>query len=179
MGIERPIPILPASPRPATFNTHSVGEISLRRLVKEALRMRPDRIIVGEVREAEALDMLVAMNAGLAGMCSVHANSAQDALAKICTLPLLAGENISRDFVTPTVASCFDLVVHCTRETNGHRRISEILHVGDRVENGVIESAPIFRLIEGQLTLNPTGLMDNPKFRAAGIDIRSVVGMKS
>src|SRR5699024_6933950 len=60
-------------------NLEGIGEISLRSLVKEALRMRPDRIIVGEVREAEALDMLVAMNAGLAGMCSVHANSAHDA----------------------------------------------------------------------------------------------------
>src|SRR5699024_11089349 len=63
-------------------NLEGIGEISLRRLVKEALRMRPDRIIVGEVREAEALDMLVALNAGLAGMCSVHANSAHDALSK-------------------------------------------------------------------------------------------------
>lgn len=157
-------------------NLEGIGEISLRRLVKEALRMRPDRIIVGEVREAEALDMLVAMNAGLAGMCSVHANSAHDALTKICTLPLLAGENISRDFVTPTVASCFDLVVHCARNSNGHRQITEILSVGQRVEGGIIETAPVFRTIDNELTLNPTGLMEHPKFTAAGVDIRSVVG---
>lgn len=157
-------------------NLEGIGEISLRRLVKEALRMRPDRIIVGEVREAEALDMLVAMNAGLAGMCSVHANSAHDALTKICTLPLLAGENISRDFVTPTVASCFDLVVHCARSANGQRQVTEILSVGQRVEGGIIESAPIFRMIDNQLTLNPTGLMEHPKFTAANIDIRSVIG---
>lgn len=157
-------------------NLEGVGEISLRRLVKEALRMRPDRIIVGEVREAEALDMLVALNAGLAGMCSVHANSAHDALAKICTLPLLAGENISRDFVTPTVASCFDLVVHCARGHDGRRHVSEILAVGNRVEGGIIESTSVFRLVDGELTLNHAGLMEHPKFAAAGVDIRTVIG---
>ncbi len=157
-------------------NLEGVGEISLRRLVKEALRMRPDRIIVGEVREAEALDMLVAMNAGLAGMCSVHANSAHDALTKICTLPLLAGENISRDFVTPTVASCFDLVVHCARHPNGQRQITEILSVGNRVEAGLIETAPVFRMEDHKLTFNPTGLMEHQKYARAGIDIRSVLG---
>lgn len=156
-------------------NLEGVGEISLRRLVKEALRMRPDRIIVGEVREAEALDMLVAMNAGLAGMCSVHANSAHDALTKVCTLPLLAGENISRDFVTPTVASCFDLVVHCARSPNGRRHVTEILSVGTRVEAGLIESAQVFRTVDNQLTLNPTGLMDHPKYANAGVDIRAVL----
>lgn len=157
-------------------NLEGIGEISLRRLVKEALRMRPDRIIVGEVREAEALDMLVAMNAGLAGMCSVHANSAHDALTKICTLPLLAGENISRDFVTPTVASCFDLVVHCARHPNGQRQITEILSVGNRVEAGLIETAPVFRMEDHKLTFNPTGLMEHQKYARAGIDIRSVLG---
>ena len=157
-------------------NLEGVGEISLRRLVKEALRMRPDRIIVGEVREAEALDMLVALNAGLAGMCSVHANSAHDALAKICTLPLLAGENISRDFVTPTVASCFDLVVHCTRGHDGQRHVSEVLAVGSRVESGIIESTRVFHLVDDELTMNHTGLVEHPKFAAAGINIREVVG---
>src|SRR5690625_655551 len=160
-------------------NLEGIGEISLRRLVKEALRMRPDRIVVGEVREAEALDMLVAMNAGLAGMCSVHANSAQDALTKICTLPLLAGENISRDFVTPTVASCFDLVVHCARNPDGHRQVTEILSVGNRVESGLIETAPVFRMIDHELTFNPTGLVNHPKYDQAGIDIRSVVGERT
>lgn len=109
-------------------------------------------------------------------MCSVHANSAHDALTKICTLPLLAGENISRDFVTPTVASCFDLVVHCTRDQHGKRRVTEILSVGSRVEAGIIESAPVFRMVDGELTLNPTGLMDSPKYTTAGTDIREVVG---
>src|SRR5664279_4751457 len=88
------------------------GEIPLRRLVKEALRMRPSRIIIGEVREAESLDMLIALNAGVPGMCTIHSNSARDAITKMCTLPLLAGENVSDRFVVPTVASAIDIVVH-------------------------------------------------------------------
>src|SRR4029079_15694441 len=88
------------------------GEIRLRDLVKESLRMRPSRIIVGEVRAEECLDLLLALNAGLPGMASLHANSAREALVKMCTLPLLAGENISARFVVPTVASSVDLVVH-------------------------------------------------------------------
>ena len=77
------------------------GEIPLRRLVKEALRMRPSRLLVGEVREAEALDLLIALNAGVPAMCTIHANSAREALTKLCTLPLLAGENVSDRFVDP------------------------------------------------------------------------------
>ncbi|WP_460833678.1 CpaF family protein [Nocardioides hungaricus] len=69
------------------------GEIRLRQLVKESLRMRPSRIIVGEVRAEECLDLLLALNAGLPGMCTIHANSAREALVKMCTLPLLAGDN--------------------------------------------------------------------------------------
>ena len=91
------------------------GEVTLRRLVKEALRMRPDRLVVGEVREAEALDLLIALNSGLPGMCSIHAKSAQHALVKLCTLPLLAGRNIDHSFVLPTVAGTIDVVVHLQR----------------------------------------------------------------
>src|SRR3712207_3925296 len=74
-------------------NLEGTGEVRLRRLVKEALRMRPDRLLVGEVRAEEALDLLVALNAGVPGMCSVHASSAREAVVKLCTLPLLAGAN--------------------------------------------------------------------------------------
>ena len=70
------------------------GEVSLRRLVKEALRMRPDRLVVGEVRDAEALDLLLALNTGVPGAATIHANSAREALAKLAALPLLAGRNI-------------------------------------------------------------------------------------
>lgn len=125
-------------------NLEGHGEIPLRRLVKEALRMRPDRLMVGEVREAESLDMLIAMNSGLPGMSTVHANSAHDALTKLCTLPLLAGENITSDFILPTVASCLDLVVHCVRTPQGRRHVVEILAVGSRVESGTIETTSLF-----------------------------------
>ncbi|MGV0111278.1 CpaF family protein [Arthrobacter sp. CP30] len=160
-------------------NLEGHGEIPLRRLVKEALRMRPDRLIVGEVREAECLDMLIALNSGLPGMCSVHANSAHDAITKICTLPLLAGENISSSFVVPTVASCIDLVVHCARLPGGQRRVMEIMALGRRVENGVIESSSIFHCVDGTLELTATGMPAEDKFRAAGVDIASVLGVRS
>lgn len=70
------------------------GEVTLRRLVKEALRMRPDRLVIGEVRDAEALDLVLALNTGVPGAATIHANSAADALRKLCSLPLLAGRNI-------------------------------------------------------------------------------------
>ena len=110
-------------------NLEGVGEVNLRRLIKEALRMRPNRLIVGEVREAESLDLLIALNSGLPGACTIHSNSARDAIAKLCTLPLLAGQNISSDFVNPTVGNAVDLVVHCTLKADGTRVVSEILEV--------------------------------------------------
>jgi pilus assembly protein CpaF len=120
-------------------NLQGEGEIPLRRLIKESLRMRPSRIIVGEVREAEALDMLIALNSGLPGMGTIHANSARDAIVKLQTLPLLAGENISQKFVGPTVASAIDVVVQVKLETSGRRRISEISRVTGRIENDRVE----------------------------------------
>lgn len=160
-------------------NLEGHGEIPLRRLVKEALRMRPDRLIVGEVREAESLDMLIALNSGLPGMCSVHANSAHDAITKICTLPLLAGANISSSFVVPTVASCIDLVVHCARLPGGKRQVMEIMALGRRVENGVIESSSVFKRIDGVLELTATGMPAEEKFAAAGVDVSVLLGVRA
>src|SRR5881227_1988340 len=125
-------------------NLEGTGEIPLRRLVKEALRMRPSRIIVGEVRQAECLDLLIALNSGLPGMCTIHANSAREAVTKMCTLPLLAGENVGHTFVVPTVASSIDVVVHTARDAQGHRRVREVVAVPGRVEGDVIEPADIF-----------------------------------
>lgn len=149
-------------------NLEGQGEIPLRRLVKEALRMRPDRLIIGEVREAESLDMLIALNSGLPGLCTIHANSARDAITKICTLPLLAGDNISSGFVVPTVASCFDLVVHCARDLKGRRRVEEIVAVGNRVENGIIETSTLFTQREGRLVCVGSETPSQDKFRRAG-----------
>src|SRR5215210_476802 len=100
-------------------NLEGAGEIRLRRLVKEALRMRPDRIIVGEVRQEECLDLLIAFNPGLPGVCTIHANSAREAVVKLCTLPLLAGENGGHAFVVPTVAASIDIVVHVASDAQG------------------------------------------------------------
>ena len=156
-------------------NLEGEGEIPLRRLVKEALRMRPDRLIVGEVREAESLDMLIALNAGLPGMCTIHANSARDAVTKLCTLPLLAGSNISSSFVVPTVASCIDLVVHCARMPSGKREVTEILALGRRVEEGIIESSPVFTRLDGQLFVTASSMPAAEKFTQAGINVAALL----
>lgn len=120
------------------------GEITLRHLVREALRMRPSRIIVGEVRQQEALDLLIALNSGLPGMGTIHANSAREAITKMCTLPLLAGENIGSRFVVPTVAGSIDLVVHTGVDHDGARRVREVVAVPGRVEHDVVEMEPVF-----------------------------------
>src|SRR5690606_1902971 len=151
------------------------GEITLRRLVKEALRMRPRRIIIGEVREAESLDMLVALNAGVPGMCTVHANSAREALTKICTLPLLAGENVSAAFVVPTVASAVDLVIHLDVDARGRRRVREVVAVPGRVENGVVESTDVFHLRDGVL-LRADGFPPHvDRFARTGVDVAELL----
>lgn len=138
-------------------NLEGRGEIDLRRLITEALRMRPDRIIVGEVRQHEALDLLVALNSGLPGMTSIHANGAHEALTKLTTLPLLAGENVSHRFVVPTVATSIDLIVHLQR-TSGLRVVQEVLGVTGRVEDQVIETVPLWVRRSGELvtTGNPS-----------------------
>jgi len=151
------------------------GEISLRRLIKEALRMRPDRIVVGEVREAESLDLLIALNSGLPGMSSIHANSARDALVKLCTLPLLAGRNIDSSFVVPTVAGCIDLVVHCELDRGGRRRVAEIVAPSGHVTEGIIEASPIFVLGAGGLQATGSHPGRTAKFAAAGLDPATVL----
>ena len=109
--------------------------------------MRPDRIVVGEVRDAEALDLLLALNAGLPGMCTLHANSARDALAKLCTLPLLAGRNIDAGFILPTVAASLDLVVHCELLPDGRRRIREVVEPTG-VEGSTITARTLFEVTD-------------------------------
>jgi pilus assembly protein CpaF len=154
------------------------GEVTLRRLIKEALRMRPDRLVVGEVREAEALDLLIALNSGIPGACSIHANSARDALTKLCTLPLLAGRNIDGAFVVPTVAACVELVVHCEMLASGRRRVVEILApTGAVTDGGTIEASRIFALDGGVLRPRTSVLPRTTKFDAAGMDVRAVLGV--
>lgn len=151
------------------------GEIRLRALVKESLRMRPSRVIVGEVRAEECLDLLLALNSGLPGMCTIHANSAREALVKMCTLPLLAGENISARFVVPTVAASVDLVVHLSLDHQGVRRVNEIVGVPGRVENDIIEAEPIFDRRDGELR-RARGMPPRVEsFERVGIDVHRLL----
>lgn len=153
------------------------GEIPLRALVKEALRMRPSRIVIGEVRAAECLDMLLALNAGLPGMASIHASSARQALVKLCTLPLLAGENIGAGFVVPTVAGSIDLVVHTGIDADGRRAVREVLAVTGRVENGIVEGEPVFTRTAGELRRRQGVPVRRDVFEQAGIDLDAVLGL--
>lgn len=155
------------------------GEIPLRRLVKEALRMRPSRLIVGEVREAEALDLLIALNAGVPAMCTIHANSAREALVKLCTLPLLAGENVSDRFVVPTVASAVDLVVHLDLDAAGRRGVREVVAVPGRVEQGVVETADVFTSRGGHL-VRADGFPPHPeRFARLGVDLAALLRVRA
>ncbi|WP_240619593.1 CpaF family protein [Blastococcus sp. TF02-8] len=157
-------------------NLEGAGEIPLRRLVKEALRMRPSRIVVGEVRQEECLDLLIALNSGLPGMCTLHANSAREAVVKMCTLPLLAGENIGTSFVVPTVASSVDLVVHVGTDADGRRRVREIVALPGRAENGVIETADVFTSRAGRLVRADGYPPHAERFAAAGFDLPGLLG---
>jgi pilus assembly protein CpaF len=151
------------------------GAVTLRQLVTESLRMRPSRIVIGEVRSAECLDLLLALNAGLPGMATLHANSAREAVVKMCTLPLLAGENISSRFVVPTVAACLDLVVHLGIDADGARRVREIVGVPGRVENDVVEIEPIFEQVGGRLVRSRGIPPRGDRFEQAGFDLQQLL----
>ncbi|MEN9517371.1 MAG: hypothetical protein RLZZ159_1237 [Actinomycetota bacterium] len=121
-----------------------VGEVSIRRLIKEALRMRPSRLIIGEIREAESLDLLIALNSGIPGMATIHANSAREAIRKLQVLPMLAGENITQEFITPAVANAIDYVIHVGLDQDGTRRLLQLCKVNKRVENLNIEIDDVY-----------------------------------
>jgi pilus assembly protein CpaF len=157
-------------------NLEGAGEIPLRRLVKEALRMRPSRIVVGEVRQEECLDLLIALNSGLPGMCTLHANSAREAVVKMCTLPLLAGENIGTAFVVPTVAASVDLVVHVGTDPDGRRRVREVVALPGRAEGGVVETADVFTTRDGALVRGDGYPPHADRFAARGLDLPALLG---
>jgi pilus assembly protein CpaF len=159
-------------------NLEGSGEIALRRLVKEALRMRPTRLIVGEVRQEECLDLLIALNSGLPGMVTLHANSAREALVKMCTLPLLAGENVSASFVLPTVAASVDIVLHMATDARGARRVREIIAVTGRIEGDVIETAELFSARGGRLERGEGHPPHADRFDAAGYDLAALLSRR-
>jgi pilus assembly protein CpaF len=168
---------LEARPR----NIEGEGEVSIRELVRNSLRMRPDRIVVGEVRGAEALDMLQAMNTGHDGsLCTVHANAPRDALARIETMVLMAGYELPVRAIRNQVASALDLIVHLERLEDGSRRVTSITEV-QRMESDVITLQELFAFRVERVTaervvigsLQPTGLRPtfNHKFEKRGVEL--------
>jgi pilus assembly protein CpaF len=134
--------VLRLESRPA--NIEGKGAIEIRDLVKNSLRMRPDRIVVGEVRDSAALDMLQAMNTGHDGsICTVHSNGPRDTLARIETMVLMAGMDLPIRAIREQVASAVDLIVHQARLKDGSRRITHVTEV-ERMEGDVITLQDIF-----------------------------------
>jgi pilus assembly protein CpaF len=161
--------VIPLEARPP--NLEGAGGVPIRQLLVNALRMRPDRIVVGECRGAEALDMLQAMNTGHDGsMTTLHANSGRDALARLETLVLMAGTELPHRAIREQITAALDLVVHQERLQDGSRRIVEISEI-QGMEGDVIIMEPIFRFVqkgfEGRRILGrlePVGV--RPKFMA-------------
>jgi pilus assembly protein CpaF len=162
-------------------NIEGEGEIPIRDLVRNALRMRPDRIIVGEVRGAETLDMLQAMNTGHDGSLStVHANAPRDALARVETMVMMAGFDLPMKAIRQQVASALDMIVHLERLEDGSRRVTSITEV-QRMEGDVITLQELFEFKVDQVTsdrvvvgsLRSTGLRPTflDKFEKRGITL--------
>jgi pilus assembly protein CpaF len=171
--------VLRLESRPA--NIEGEGQITIRELVRNSLRMRPDRIIVGEVRGAEALDMLQAMNTGHDGSLStVHANSSRDALARIETMVLMAGYDLPVRAIRQQVASALDLIMHLERLPDGSRRVIAITEV-QRMEGDVVTLQDLFSFRVGESSgrgslpghLDPTGLRPTfmSKFERKGVPL--------
>src|SRR5215207_4144893 len=162
-------------------NIEGRGEVTIRDLVRNSLRMRPDRIIVGEVRGAEALDMLQAMNTGHDGsLCTVHANAPRDALSRVETMVMMAGYDLPIKAIRSQVSSALDLIVHLERLEDGGRKVTAITEV-QRMESDVITMQDIFefkvdhvtpdRVVVGNLEstgLRPTFLH---KFEKRGVSL--------
>jgi len=150
-------------------NVEGKGQITIRQLVINALRMRPDRIVVGEVRGGEALDMLQAMNTGHDGsLTTAHSNTPRDTLARVETMVLMAGMDLPLRAIREQIASAFDLVVHLDRLPDGARKISQITEV-QGMEGDVIVMQDIFRFVhtgikDGRVQGYFTGTGIRPKF---------------
>ena len=160
-------------------NAEGRGAVSIRDLVRNALRMRPDRIIVGEVRGAEALDMLQAMNTGHEGsLTTVHANSPRDVVSRLETMVLMAGFDLPVRAIREQVASAVDLIVHTERLSDGSRRLTAISEV-QGTEGDVVTLQDIFRFApgppgsEGKGALEPTGLRPRKldQIARSGVDL--------
>lgn len=168
-------------------NSEGMNAISVRDLVKNSLRMRPDRIVVGEVRGGEALDMLQAMNTGHDGsLTTVHANSPRDALSRLETLVLMAGMDLPLKVVRQQISSAVDLIVQQSRLKDGKRKVTGITEVAG-MEGDVIVLTDIFKFNQTGVTqdgdvlgeLTPTGIRPNftPRLEAAGFKLGAEIFM--
>ncbi len=143
-------------------NIEGQGEVSIRDLVINALRMRPDRIVVGEVRGGEALDMLQAMNTGHEGsMTTLHANDPAESLLRLQTMVLLAGTELPAWAILEQIGEAIQLIVHMDRASDGSRYVSSVVEVGEREEER-IELRPLYGYDEERRRLEPTGTV--PRF---------------
>lgn len=165
--------------RPA--NIEGKGEITIRDLVRNALRMRPDRIIVGEVRSGEALDMLQAMNTGHDGsLTTAHANSPRDVLSRLETMVLMAGMDLPVRAIREQISSAIDLIIQQSRIRDGSRKITFVTEV-QKMEGDTIVLQDLFRYVQDHIDENgksvgsfvPTGLQPNflDKFRMNGVEL--------
>lgn len=161
-------------------NSEGNNAVAIRDLIKSSLRMRPDRIVVGEVRGAEALDMLQAMNTGHDGSLSTgHSNSPKDMLTRLETMVLM-GMNMPIDAIRTQVASAIDIIVHLARQRDKSRKVVQIAEVGD-YKNGEIELTPLFRFVEkgegkdgrilGELVRQNADIKRTEKLKSAGITL--------
>jgi pilus assembly protein CpaF len=166
-------------------NADGLHAVSIRELVKNSLRMRPDRIVVGEVRGGEALDMLQAMNTGHDGsLTTVHANTPRDAISRIETLVLMAGMDLPLKVVRQQVSSAVDLIVQQTRLKDGQRKVTAVTEVAG-MEGDVIVLSDIFKFnqtgvtTDGQVLgeISPTGIRPNftPRLVAAGFSLSAEI----
>ncbi|MEL7447034.1 MAG: ATPase, T2SS/T4P/T4SS family, partial [Pseudomonadota bacterium] len=157
-------------------NIEGKGEIRQRELVKNALRMRPDRVILGEVRSEEAFDMLQAMNTGHEGsMATIHANNPRDAITRLEQMVAMGGMNFSEEAVRGQIASAVNLVVQATRLSDGSRRITSVAEITG-MEGSIVQLQEIF-------VFERTGTSDEGKvlgcFRATGLRPKFLDEMKT
>ncbi len=162
-------------------NIEGKNEVTQRDLVRNALRMRPDRIIIGEVRGSEAFDMLQAMNTGHEGsLTTVHANTTRDALSRIENMVLMAGFDLPIRAIREQIASALHLVIQIARFSDGRRRVSSVAEITG-LESGIVTMQELYRFeqtsvnergeIQGELV--PTGITPTfaDRFRKAGVDL--------
>ena len=163
--------VLPLEARPA--NTEGTGHVTIRDLLRNALRMRPDRLVIGECRGAETLDMLQALNTGHEGsLTTVHSNNAVDALVRIETMALMGDVALPLGAVRTQIAAAIDVVVFVERTKDGARRISEISEVG-KVRDGTLEVWPIFAR-DGEALRRTAHLPTfTDELRARGLELRA------